>query len=181
VSDHQSPPPWLAEPVVTDRLTLRAGRNTPEDREAVVELLTDPRARQFLGGPLAHDDAAAAVSGPAGQRWGSFLLVDRRTDRPGITGSGSVVGTCSLTRDRGELEISFVLRPRYWGQGLALEAVTGVLAWAAEHVEDTHVVAVTQAANARSLHLLQRAGFTERERFVEYGAQQVLLDAELPR
>ena len=167
---------------MTRRLTLRAGRSTPEDREAVVELLTDPQARQYLGGPVPDRDARAAVSGPAGQRWGSFLLLERHEPRSGgAGGTESVVGTCSLTRDRGELEISYVLLPRYWGRGLGQEAVAGVMTWAAANVDDAHVIAVTQAGNARSLRLLQRLGFTERERFVEYDAVQVLCCAPLSR
>jgi hypothetical protein len=37
------------------------------------------------------------------------------------------------------------------------------------------VIAVTQAANTASLRLLARLGFVERERFVEFEADQVLL------
>ena len=177
----QGPPPWLSRPVATGRLTLRAGRNTPEDREAIIELLTDREARRYLGGPLTDQDARAAVSGPAGQRWGSFLVVERHEHLLGVTGTEAVVGTCSLTRDRGELEISYVLMPRYWGRGLAREAVAGVMTWAGENVDDSHVIAVTQVANTRSLQLLQRLGFTEGERFVEYDAAQVLCRAPLPR
>ena len=86
-----------------------------------------------------------------------------------------------MSRGRGELEIGYGLLPRYWGRGLAREAVAAVMRWAAENVDDSHVIAVTQAANTRSLQLLQRLGFTERERFVEYDAAQVLHCAPLPR
>jgi RimJ/RimL family protein N-acetyltransferase len=45
----------------------------------------------------------------------------------------------------------------------------------AEHLDDEQVIAVTQAANTASLRLLARLGFVERERFVEFDADQVLL------
>ena len=166
------PPPWLDEPVQSPRLVLRAGRDAPADRAAAVELLTDPQVRQFIGGPLSAEEARQALSGTPGQRWGSFLLELRH----GIDGEeGAVVGLCSLSRERGELEIGYMLLPRYWGRGLASEAVATVLAWAAEHLDDEQVIAVTQAANTASLRLLARLGFVERERFVEYDADQVLL------
>ncbi|GMA84948.1 hypothetical protein GCM10025868_01980 [Angustibacter aerolatus] len=41
------------------------------------------------------------------------------------------------------------------------------------------MVVVTQAANERSLHLLRRNGFTERERFEEFGEEQVLAQRPL--
>lgn len=47
----------------------------------------------------------------------------------------------------------------------------------AQHLDDEHVVAVTQAANTASLRLLARLGFLERERFVEFDADQVLLSS----
>ena len=165
-------PPWLEEPVLSPRLVLRAGRDAATDRAAAVELLTDPQVRQFIGGPLSALDARNAVSGPAGQRWGSFVL-ELRDGNDGR--EGPVIGVCSLSRERGELEIGYMLLPRYWGIGLASEAVATALGWVAAHLNDEHVIAITQAANTASLRLLARLGFVERERFVEYDAHQILL------
>lgn len=170
------PRPWLAEPVLSPRLTLRPGRDTDSDRAAVVQMLTDPQIRQFLGGPVPDEDAREAVNGPAGQRWGSFLLELRQGDG---SATAAVIGGCSLSRERGELEVSYQLLPRFWGQGFATEAVAAILAWAHEHLHDSGVIAVTQAANSASLGLLARLGFVARERFVEFGADQVLLHREL--
>ena len=41
-------------------------------------------------------------------------------------------------------------------------------------VPDRHVIAETQRANARSVALLDRLGFIERERFVEFAEEQTL-------
>ena len=50
-----------------------------------------------------------------------------------------------------------------------------MLEWARREVTDGEpAIAVTQAANERSVALLRSLGMTERERFVEFGAQQVL-------
>jgi len=165
-------PPWLQEPVLSPRLVLRAGRDAAADRAAAVELMTDPQVRQFIGGPVSAEEARQAVSRPAGQRWGSFVLALRAGNGGG---EADVVGVCSLSRERGELEIGYMLLPRYWGKGLASEAVAAVLAWVADHLDDEQVIAVTQAANVASLRLLARLGFVERERFAEYDADQVLL------
>lgn len=102
----------------------------------MVELLTGPDAHRYLGGPMSTEDAQAAVSGPVGQRWGSFLLELRDAQ-------AAVVGDVSLTRDRGELEIGYVLLPRFWERGLGAEAVAAVLRCVAAQTDDDHVVAVT--------------------------------------
>jgi RimJ/RimL family protein N-acetyltransferase len=166
------PPPWLQEPVLSRRLVLRPGRDAAGDRAAAVELLTDSQVRQFIGGPLSAEAAREAASGPLDQQRGSIVLELRHGDDDA---EGAVVGVCSLSRERGELEIGYMLLPRYWGKGLGSEAVATVLVWVAEHCADEHVIAVTQTANAASLRLLARLGFVERERFVEYDADQVLL------
>jgi len=59
-----------------------------------------------------------------------------------------------------ELEVSYLLLPIYWGKGYVEEAVRAVLGWAASTLPDTQVVAVTQVANARSMALLERLGFS---------------------
>jgi RimJ/RimL family protein N-acetyltransferase len=169
-------PPLDPEEVVTaERVTLR--RASAADVDALVRLATDPDVRRYLGGPADDETVAAIVAGPHGQRRGSFLVVDRA----GGDGAGEVVGGVVLDRDRGELEVGYLLLPEHWGRGLAGEAVRALLTWAPHAFPaDDHVIAVTQTANQRSLALLARLGFTERERFVEYDAEQVLAVAPLP-
>lgn len=160
--------PWT-EPVGTPLLRLRAAAEP--DRPALLRMLTDPDTRRYLGGPVDESVVRAARTRTLGATWGSFLIeVD-----------GAVAGSCSLDRDRGELEVSYQLLPEFRGRGLATEALGALLDWAARCCPEDHVIAVTQAANAPSLRLLDRLGFTERERFVEFDAPQVLLAAPLPR
>jgi RimJ/RimL family protein N-acetyltransferase len=101
------------------------------------------------------------------------------------TSSAAFVGTVGLDRrdpgrpgsrvDEGlALEVSYVLDPAQWGHGYATEAVAAVLTWASGVLSDTHVVACTQTANSGSIALLQRLGFAEIDRFVEFDAEQGL-------
>lgn len=75
---------------------------------------------------------------------------------------------------QGELELSYSLAPSRWRHGYAHEATAAALEWIGPLVPDRHVIAVTQRANARSVALLDRLGFVERERFVEVGERQTL-------
>jgi RimJ/RimL family protein N-acetyltransferase len=136
-------------------------------------MLTDPVVRRYLGGPL--DPAmvhGAMCDKRPGMTWGSFVIE--------LVGPDVAAGSCSVGRDRGELEVSYQLLPEFVGMGVATEALRALLAWAyRECPGDDHVIAVTQVANRRSRRLLDRLGFTERERFVEYDAAQVLVSAPL--
>ena len=155
--------PWLPDPIHTERLTLRAASD--DDLEVIVRMLTDPAVRGYLGGPVPEDRARATLSGPLGDRWGSFLIT--RTD------TGTVVGSCLLDRDLADLEISYQLLPEYWGHGYAREAVVRVLDWAWENTDAGHIVAITQAANAASIRLLEVVGMRMIDRFENHGALHV--------
>ncbi|GAA0926644.1 hypothetical protein GCM10009554_07000 [Kribbella koreensis] len=113
----------------------------------------------------------------------------RELDRDGLLGLLSSVEAYSLKRRDeewpgamgGALDIGYLLLPEHWGKGYAQEAVGAVLRWLPGVVPDETVVATTQSANAASLRLLGKLGFAEVERFEEFGAEQVLCVAELPR
>ena len=179
-----TPPTLSAAAIESDRLVLRKARDT--DREGIIEVLTDPEVRTYLGGPRPREgveqflDKAGTASATAAA--GSYIIADRQTDR--------LVGTLALSRrtaDRpghvtdegGELELSYVLRRDAWGAGLAFEAASAALRAAAEELPDQPVLVVTQTANHRSRKLAGRLGFREVCAFEEFDAQQTLATAPL--
>ena len=85
-------PRWPPLPLETPRLRLRAAHEA--DRARLVEQLTSADVRRYLGGPLDHDDAIAAMPEELGRRPGSLVLADRHTDE--------VVGAVRISHDRGE-------------------------------------------------------------------------------
>lgn len=111
--------PTLSAPVIeSDRVLLRKARDA--DREGIIEVMTDPEVRTYLGGPRPREDVerfldaagAASISAKAGSyviadgRTGLFigtLRLDRRAvGRPGhVTGEGggrvAVIGCCRRT------------------------------------------------------------------------------------
>jgi RimJ/RimL family protein N-acetyltransferase len=143
-----------------------------DDTPALVTLHTDPEARQYLGGPRSAQQAAAMFAVPISQPFGGFVCQ--------LGGNGVVVGTVEFLEERGELEVSYIFGPRHWGRGYAYEALATALPWAARERGTGTVIAVTQAANERSVRLLGRLGFAERERFMEFGAPQVLFTWSSP-
>jgi len=58
------------------------------------------------------------------------------------------------------------------GCGYAAEVCAAALGWFASELPGEPVVLFTQTANARSMRLAAKLGFTEVERFEAYGAGQ---------
>jgi RimJ/RimL family protein N-acetyltransferase len=158
-------------PITTERLVLR----DPEarDRAAVIELFTSPEAGTYTGGPRPRDELERAVPGVPKGRRGLFVVAldgamigmitfDRRDEeRPG-----------HVRPDGGEAELGYMFLPRAWGFGYAAEACAAALGWLAGEHPGEPVVLCTQTANARSMRLAAKLGFTEVERFEEHGAEQ---------
>ncbi|MFE5191584.1 GNAT family N-acetyltransferase [Streptomyces sp. NPDC056628] len=63
---------------------------------------------------------------------------------------------------------------RGWGRGYAAEACAAALGWIDAYLPGEPVVLATQTANARSLRLAAKLGFTEVEVFRAWGAEQWL-------
>lgn len=168
-----------------ERVRLR--RAALRDWRALVELLTDPDVRLFLGGPrpriVAHLMVAAGLMKDR-LRPGPFDFVVTNYD-------DTVLGTVSVTRrrasrpghvrpDGGELELSYVFRRTAWGRGAATSAARLVLERVARTGQPGEpVVVVTQERNEASRRLARRLGFVEVATFQEFGAAQVLAAAPL--
>ncbi len=156
---------WPIEPIITERLTVRDARDS--DAALFERLYSDPQVRAFLGGPVAAEEIPKRV---VETPWrGVFAVV--------LTASSEPIGLIHIGPHRtGHIELSYEFVPEVWGQGIARESCAPVLDWALRDVTDgAPVIAATQAANDRSIALLRSLGMTERARFEEFGAEQVLM------
>jgi RimJ/RimL family protein N-acetyltransferase len=166
------PVAWPPAPIKAERLMLRG----PEARDlsALIELLTSPEVGTYIGGPRPRDDVERAMAEVPAWRSGLFVvdldgamigfitLLDRRdAGRPG-----------HVRPEVGEAELGYVFLPEAWGHGYANEACVAALAWFASSLPGEPLVLGTQIANDRAMRLAAKLGFTEVERFEEYGAEQ---------
>jgi RimJ/RimL family protein N-acetyltransferase len=106
--------------------------------------------------------------------------------RPGlfvVDSGGAMIGTITFDRrdaerpghvrpEAGEAELGYLFLPDAWGRGYAAEACAAALDWFADSLPGEPVVLCTQTANDRSMRLAAKLGFTEVERFEEWGAEQ---------
>jgi RimJ/RimL family protein N-acetyltransferase len=139
----------------------------------MIELSASPDVRTYLGGPRPRDELEREVSELPGRRPGFFVVdldgamigivtFDRRAaERPG-----------HVSPDAGEVELGYLFLPEAWGLGYAAEACAAALDWFALALPGEPVVLTTQTANAPSMRLAAKLGFTEVERFEEFGSEQ---------
>ena len=162
------PVSWPPAPIRTDRLVLRE----PEarDRAAFIELLASPEVGTYLGGPRPRDELEREMPGTPERHPGLFIA----------DLGGAMIGQVILRRAKGlsvpaaagKAELGYLFLPEAWGFGYAAEACAAALGWLAGELPGEPVVLFTQTANARSMRLAAKLGFTEVERFEDYGAEQ---------
>jgi RimJ/RimL family protein N-acetyltransferase len=161
------PVAWPPVPIRTERLVLRG--SGVRDRAVFIELSASPEVSTYLGGPRPRDELEREVAEAPGGRPGSFV----------VDLGGAMIGAVMLDRGTGHIpsaagavELGYLFLPQAWGYGYAAEACTAVLGWFTGAFPGEPVVLVTQTASVRSMRLAARLGFTEIERFEDYGAEQ---------
>ncbi|MER6330628.1 GNAT family N-acetyltransferase [Streptomyces sp. NPDC001034] len=163
---------WPPAPITTERLVLR--ESEARDRPVFIELSASPEVGTYVGGARARDELERVVPEVPGRRPGLFV----------VELDGAMIGFLQLLDRRdvqrrghvrpegGEAELGYMFLPRAWGHGYAAEACAAALDWLAGALPGEPVVLTTQTANDRSMRLAAKLGFTEVERFEEYGAEQ---------
>jgi RimJ/RimL family protein N-acetyltransferase len=162
------PVAWPPAPIRTERLVLRE----PEarDRAAFIELLASPEVGTYLGGPRPRDELEHEMPGAPERRSGLFVVdLDGAMTGQVIVRRAPGHGPAAAA---GQAELGYLFLPEAWGFGYAAEACAAALGWFAEALPGEPVVLFTQTANARSMRLAAKLGFTEAERFAAYGAEQ---------
>lgn len=144
--------------ITTERLRLRW--LTPADVPALFAIFGDPAVCRYWSRSALPDLAAAAsLQGEIARcfaerslfQWG---LAERDTD--------TVVGTCTLaalSSEHRRAEVGFALAQAVWGRGYLAEALHALLTFAFDTLELHRVEADVDPRNARSIRVLERAGF----------------------
>ncbi|WP_426362284.1 GNAT family N-acetyltransferase [Streptomyces sp. E-08] len=165
------PDTWPPAPIRTERLVLR--ESAAEDRAAFLDLFSSPEVGTYVGGPRPREELVRTMPEVPGRRPGAFV----------IELDGAMIGVITLDRraaerrghvrpEGGETELGYMLLPEAWGRGYAAEACAAALDWCAVARPGEPVVLTTQTANDRAVRLAVKLGFSEVERFEEYGAEQ---------
>jgi RimJ/RimL family protein N-acetyltransferase len=158
---------WPPAPIRTERLVLR--ESEARDRAAFIELLASPEVHTYLGGPRSRVELELPI---VPEQWPGSFVVEL---------DGAMIGQILLRRPAkhrpaavGKVDLGYLFLPKAWGFGYATEACTAALDWFDGALPGEPVVLATQTANAGSMRLAAKLGFTEVERFEAWGAEQWL-------
>ncbi|AXB49186.1 acetyltransferase [Amycolatopsis albispora] len=146
--------------MVTRRLSLR--RPAPGDIDAILAIHRDPRAcAHNPSDQLTARDEAEQLFHRWDAHWSGHGF-GYWTVRP--AGAGEPVGFCGLKvvefRRQMVLNLFYRFAPAHWGAGLATEAATAAVEWAAAHRPEHSVIARVRPANHASAKVAARAGLT---------------------
>jgi [ribosomal protein S5]-alanine N-acetyltransferase len=163
----------MTESIETPRLLLR--RPLAADAIALRSLFCSEQVKRYLGGALSTQAAQKRVAGlfhtwenPKDGRWGEWVICEKGSDEP--------LGICSLGWFETEIEVAYMLTPTVWGHGYATEAARACLTYGFEKLQLDRIIGVTQEANRRSQHVLEKVGMHHVGNLRKWDASQRLYE-----
>ena len=158
---------WVASsaplPALFETPRLRVRRWLDADLPALVAVYGDADAMRWVGDgrPITHDECLQWLEVTRRnyeiRGYGMFAIESRAA-----TGA---IGFCGIVHPGGqpEAEVKYALRRDQWGQGLATEAVSGLIAHGHRVHGLTQLIATTAPANLASHRVLLKAGMARGE------------------
>jgi RimJ/RimL family protein N-acetyltransferase len=150
---------WAPQlPILTDRLELRAHRET--DLDDLLSFHSDPEVVRYIPWPVRTRDQvvealAVKLERTVAQNSGDWIVLAMQ-----LRETGQVIGEALLKREADdEAELGYALARPFHGKGLATEAATAMLALAFDSFGVHRVIAKFDSRNTASQLLLERLGF----------------------
>jgi len=155
--------------IITDRLQLR--RWTLADRDAFFRMVQDPELLLHLHDFVPMSDAQAQVALEEtithySVGYGDWAIVDPQ--------NGDILGESGLTPVPPDVEVTWMLLPRFQGHGYAFEAAHAVQGYAFETLQLPKLVAHVRPANDRSARVAEKLGMRCVRTFVNPSGQEML-------
>lgn len=144
----------------TARLSLR--RYTADDFDLLWRLNSDERVMRYAGGVKTREATQTLLSD---------RILRYYDEHPGLgiwatfeRDTGSPVGMHLLNHMHGEsfIQVGYLLFPDHWGKGYATEMARRVVEYGFSDCKLPEIVAITDLANHRSQHVLEKVGLQRR-------------------
>lgn len=140
--------------IETKRLGLRLFQK--EDIDNLSELNSDPDVRAFFpDGTQSREQTEA--------RMNDFISYYEEKGLPCFVmfelESNEFVGRCGFGLvETGEIEVGYLLHKKFWGKGLASEALTKLLEWAKQNITADYIIAFAPLEHIASQRVMQKCG-----------------------
>jgi RimJ/RimL family protein N-acetyltransferase len=127
-----------------------------EDLDLLLRHWTQPLVRRYLFDDRIADRPTVKtfIRQSAGNftelGFGLWLLTDKV--------DGGFHGVCGFTEKDGSPDLLFSIEPEHWGQGLATESATSVMAYAFKALNVSQIVATVDKPNTMSIRILEKLG-----------------------
>lgn len=151
--------------------------------EGMYLLDTSPQVHQYLGMHLISSKKQAAdIIRFVRQQYenngiGRWTILEKETH--------TFIGWAGLKRVKEEVngysdyyDLGYRLLPEFWGRGIASECAQASLEFGFSHLQLDTIYAAAHCANAASLSILQKMGFTRHNTFFYFGADQYWFSVE---
>jgi RimJ/RimL family protein N-acetyltransferase len=163
----------------TERLRVRRWREF--DLPALMAVYGDAAAMQWVGDgqPITEDECRQwlEVTRANYERRGYGMFAVEQKSESGV------IGFCGMVHPGGqkEAEVKYAYLRQFWGQGIASEALLGLLQYGLNKHGIRHVIATTAPQNLASHRVLAKAGMSPGElRSNEDGSYTQLFEYEAP-
>lgn len=153
-------PPAPVDDTVFETPRLRVRRWRAQDAADLLRVYGDAPAMRFVGDGQALTAAQCqqwlfvTERNYALRGYGMFALEARDPLPPGLVGFAGLVHPDGQP----EAEVKYALARAHWGQGLATEAVRGLLAYGARAHGLRHIIATVAPGHSASQRVLSKAG-----------------------
>jgi ribosomal-protein-alanine N-acetyltransferase len=152
--------PTSVPELATERLRLRPP--VPRDAAALLSILGDPEVTRHHNMPTLTTLAEAqAALERLEQRYAARDTIRWAIE---LVGHGEMIGTVGLLRfdfEHGRAEVGYEIARRWWGRGLAPEAVAAVIRYGFSVLGLHRIEAGVLPGNDASVRVLQKLGFLE--------------------
>lgn len=138
---------------------LRVRYQTEADIAPLTDLWSDPLATRYLGGPRERNflqtEFAKTAASPQAELWDLWPAEFSATGE--LAGYGGLIP--KLVQGKEFLELTYMIVPRFWGQGLATELGRGLMdfAWKERSLEE--LIAIIEPENEGSKKVANKVGF----------------------
>ncbi len=144
----------------TDRLILR--HQAPEDLDDLFALYCDHDVSRYISdAPRNYEEARKELEWhmnghPEQPELGLWATIHKETNR--------FIGRCGLLPwsidGKKEIEVAYLIKKAYWGQGLGTEAAQAVLDYGFERLNLSRLICLIDEENLASIRVAEKIGMT---------------------
>lgn len=152
----------------TSRTVL--SKPTAADYREVFELQTNQQSRKYLGGPVTKKEFPEKFQAIVTAQLPESYWIVRQKD------SRAFIGLVCITKyhDQIHYEVSYVLDPKFWGEGYGTEIVACIIEYGFKNLGLEEIYAETQKKNTASIKLLEKVGMKIKSEVERFGERQTV-------